>query len=81
MTNTHVTLALGSKVPVMSPGRFSYSGSPRALIDDPEILHKASSASHVFTGHIHGHNCSNSYLLSSQRGIGSTLWMLRRPNT
>jgi branched-chain amino acid transport system ATP-binding protein len=38
---TGVALDLAADVHVMSRGRFTYSGSPRPLIDDPEILHRS----------------------------------------
>jgi branched-chain amino acid transport system ATP-binding protein len=37
----HVALQLATEVHVMSRGRLNYSGAPRPLIDDPEILHRA----------------------------------------
>jgi branched-chain amino acid transport system ATP-binding protein len=37
----HVALQLATDVHVMSRGRLNYSGAPRPLIDDPEILHRA----------------------------------------
>ena len=38
---THIALKLATDVHVMSRGHLSYSGAPRPLIDDAEILHKA----------------------------------------
>ena len=38
---TGVALQLADEAHVMARGAFRYSGPPRPLIDDPEILHKA----------------------------------------
>ena len=38
---THVALGLAGEANVMSRGRLTFSGLPRQLLDEPEILHKA----------------------------------------
>lgn len=38
---TNVALKLGNEAYVMTRGKFSYSGSPAPLINDPRLLHKA----------------------------------------